>query len=226
MPELSKLSETEWAMLSPDEFKSKVIALLDFPQEVCDEVVGVNIRYLNVKFGVIPARMRMESFQGLLKLEEFRGHNLVTGPPLPFIQSSWNGKQVADWLISAGSVQECRRNIISDNLTGNDICKGHLKDIVTYAEMAHAQDRLADKISSVSKKVWDMFHSSPELRPSINQTLLLQIEGLTSEEDVNRILTNRYYDEMKWMHQAEENDFRDIKNEAQPNIRNNRTSGR
>jgi hypothetical protein len=225
MSELSKLSETEWSLLSADEFKSRVVALHDFPQEHRREVLRFNIRYLNVKFGVVPERMKLDAFESLSKLGVFKDYVLLSRPLLPFIQSSWDGTQVADWLINAGCVDVSRRLIISENITGRDIYEGRPNDILTYEEIRNAQQYLKEKISKLSKAVWDMSTSSPESRPFIQQTLDLEMDRLASQEEVHRMLTHNYYVELHWIHHPEENDFRVIKNEPQPNIRKDRTSG-
>jgi hypothetical protein len=212
-------SELEWSMLSPEDFKKRVLALKDFPQEYRREILRFSIWFLNIKFGVVPDRMRSEAYQRLLELEEFKDYNIAPGPLLPFIQRSWDGGQVAGWLIRAKIVAESRRSIISENLNGRQIYEGQLSGILTDVEMNDAHRVLKEKISTLSKTVWDMSKSFPQLCPFISQTLDLEIERMPSVEEVHLVLKHRYYVRLQMVHIREESEFCMVENEPQPNSR-------
>jgi hypothetical protein len=212
-------SELEWSMLRPEEFKKRALALHDFPQEYRREVLRFSIWFLNIKFGVVPDRMRSEAYQRLLELKEFKDYNIAPRPLLPFIQRSWDGAQVADWFISAKIVDESRRSIISEKLTGRHIYEGQLNGVLTDAEIDDAHKQLKAKISVLSGLVWDMSKSLPKLRPFISETLDLEIERMSSEEEVHLVLKHRYYVRLQMVHIREEPEFYMIGNEPQPNSR-------
>ena len=71
--------------------------------------------------------MTIATFLEIIKLEGLKFIKRIGIPLLPAVQHSWNGSQVADWLISGEMVNESKRSIITENLMDVVSSKGILK---------------------------------------------------------------------------------------------------
>jgi hypothetical protein len=122
-------------LLSSDEFKACLFALRDFPLKLRDEVFRSNITFPNIVFGIVPDGMKAAAFHDLLMFKGLFYHTITAGPLLPIVQESWDGSQVADWLIQAIIVGESKRSFISKNLDGHRFLQGQVHNVLTEYEI-------------------------------------------------------------------------------------------
>ena len=102
--------------------------------------------YMHIWLGVVPNGMTLATFRELTRMEELKYDENVGMPLLPAVQYSWDGERVADWLISGGMVDESKRSIITENLSGRRFLQGDFNGILTNEEIDEVNSKLADGI--------------------------------------------------------------------------------
>src|SRR5260370_33208455 len=110
--------------MDSEAFKKKILEIPNFPPGWRDEVGRSDLCFLHIVFNIVPKGIRIAAFLDIIKLGHFRSRTCHNMPLLPPVQESWDGNEVADWLISAGIVEESRRSSISKNLNGRRFRQG------------------------------------------------------------------------------------------------------
>jgi hypothetical protein len=74
-------------------------------------------------------------------------------PLLPSAQNSWGSRELAEWFISGGAVEESRREIISEHLDGKSFLSGRVQGILNAEEMKRIDNILRRKLNALSIRV-------------------------------------------------------------------------
>ena len=147
----------ELYQMDSDTFKKKILEIPNFPRGWRDEVGRSDLCFLHIVFNIVPKGIRIAAFLDIIKLGHFQCGRL---PLLPPVQDSWDGNEVADWLISAGIVGESRRSSISKNLNGRRFRQGLVHDVLTEYEIGKVNRDLYDRPSGFHSDIWEFFPPS------------------------------------------------------------------
>jgi hypothetical protein len=179
--------------LNVDGFKTKILAVHAFPQELRDEIFHSNMMlYMNILFGIVPDGMGMKAFLCLRQLKLFIPFGTVGKPLLPIVQNSWNGDQVADWLIGMEVVDKSKRFIISEKLDGNRFLRGRVHDILTDEDIARFNAAISVKAEFLLNDVWDISRDSQEHRSVLGRFFNMDFESILSKDELQRLLVAKY----------------------------------
>jgi hypothetical protein len=183
--------DRELCLLSSYDFINEIVCLPDFPKKWRDEVDHSNLTFMNILFGVVPDGMKLAAFVDVAMLEVFQIRTLFTTPFLPPIQDTWDGSQVADWLISAGIENESKRSNISNCLDGRCFLRGD--DYCGVEGISEeAKSELRTKISSIVPLVWKLTRTSHKLCSITRQFFNMDFENISSMEELESIFKQRY----------------------------------
>jgi hypothetical protein len=185
------VDDQELFLLSSYVFKSRILCFPDFPKKWQDEVDHSNLSFLNIFFGIVPDGMKLAAFVDVTLLEVFQIRTLFTTPLLPPIQESWDGSQVADWLISAEIANESSRSDISEQLDGRRFLRGNISCSQEILR-EEAKLELRTKISSIVPLVWKLTRTSHNLCTATRQFFNMDFENISSMEELESVFKQRY----------------------------------
>jgi hypothetical protein len=110
---------------------------------------------MNIKFGIVPDKMKLRKFIEVMSLDNSWPQDLCAWPLIPLIQSFWSGRQVSDWLVSAGVVDMTRGDLIADKLDGS-LLQRRVLDILTNEDIDSLQLILLTKAYITANLVWKL----------------------------------------------------------------------
>ena len=189
--------------MDANEFKRKLFERQNFPKSLRNEVERSDLSYMHIWLGVVPNGMTLATFRELTRMEELKFNENVCMPFLPAVQYSWDGKRVADWLISGRMVDESKRSIITQKLDGRRFLQGDINRILTKEEIDEVNSKLARGVSKRSSRV-SRCYDSHELRHAFFRRFFnMDIEGEPSRRNLVRMFKRKYSLTFRIGHPAE-----------------------
>ena len=136
--------------------------------------------------------MSQETFLKIIGIEELKFNKHIGLPLLPAVRHNWSGSRVADWLISGGMVNESKRSMITEKLDGDRFLYGDINGILTKEEIDTVNSKLAKGISKRSSQVLDCFKSSPMRSAFFRRNFYMDLNLVSSTEEVERRFKQEY----------------------------------
>jgi hypothetical protein len=187
---LAKMGKKQRMMLSPDEFKKGLVDSPYLSDEERNEINSTALTYLHLYFGVVPDKMTIPLLAKIARFKEFQIEEGCVFPLYPLVQSSWDGVQLADWLITANIVQESRRADIAERLTGRHFLKGCVKDILNHNDFELIYQNLAGKLAVTFANAPKLFRKSDKLKSAFCALFNMDQNNLPIDGYFKGILTN------------------------------------
>ena len=189
--------------MNADEFKRRMFALHNFPRNLQDEVERSDLSYMHIYLGIVPNGMTLATFLEIIRTEELKFNKRIGMPLLPPVQRSWDGSQVADWLISGGMVDKSKRSIITEKLDGRRFLEGDFNGVLTKEEIEKINSRLAEGIYKRSCHVSHCFHSRALSSIFFRRFFNMEFEKEPSRRKFIRMFNQKYSITFRIGHPAE-----------------------
>jgi hypothetical protein len=172
-------------LLGSNDFKRHLVSFPDLSDEERGEIRCTDLTYLHLYFGVLPEKMTIPLLAKVSRFKEFQIGDKGVFPLYPIVQSSWDGGQLADWLITAKIVQESKRFEITDKLTGRHFLEGCVLGVLGENDLLKVCKKLSWKVKNVASDASELIGDSDELRSGICALFDLN-------QDANRDLTELF----------------------------------
>jgi hypothetical protein len=182
----------ELTLLGTNDFKRLLFSFPNLSDEERTEVIGTEITYLHLYFGVVPKNMTISLLAKIARFKEFEIEEHSAFPLYPIVQSSWDGARLANWLISAGKVKESKRADITEKLTGEHFLHGYVKDILKKEDLELIYVSLADKWAFIFSSISYLLEESEELKSAICTLFNIDQKRLPIDRDIGRLLKKNY----------------------------------